>query len=536
MDTWFSEAPEPDHRREQDIRRRKGPLDAREAEVEDPELVRLERDAQEACDRAVKESLEAVSRAKEAAAAQDKAELNEQKAAFRRGISAWETPGPSEPDAASSFAERAKRCARRDANEHMARRRERADSLKKAGRRAYEALDAQRRSRLDGVPSMEDPERLRKCRTKVEDIFEEGRAKISRGVSDVSHGETIGDPFHRLNSQYQDVAEEERRSRQDAETATTERRDTVLGLFEQFARDILGNRGPQPPSDAPQEKETPPGLVERTKTAVAFRMMTYAMDGVAPGSGALARHLKLFWETGEALTGDGPVRITVPLEGTGVGVTLTNAGRRPRLRFDPAFGDQPTIGPEAAPGTRPADRRSSADARESEPAPADFRRGRDSDSMAPRSPTAFGPRDDAADPRVGAVALSVKTGRWRVTAEPGWWRPAGLENNGPREFAELDTAEFLLVTVYGDMRGLHGRDLAVHGLILAQRALHQRVFDPRRPESAKTSAQWLRRIGAVILCDRGLGLAAYIDVDPRTREPSCEAIAVLSADVAPPPA
>jgi hypothetical protein len=97
----------------------------------------------------------------------------------------------------------------------------------------------------------------------------------------------------------------------------------------------------------------------------------------------------------------------------------------------------------------------------------------------------------------------------------------------------LAPAEFLLVVVYGDMRQLHGFDLAVHGLILAQRALHQRAFDPRTPASARTSAQWLRRIGAVILCDLRLGLAVHIDVDPRTRVPSCRKIGVVTTDAVP---
>jgi hypothetical protein len=125
-----------------------------------------------------------------------------------------------------------------------------------------------------------------------------------------------------------------------------------------------------------------------------------------------------------------------------------------------------------------------------------------------------GPAELSSQPGTGAPAESAFVSDVRSDAVMG-----------------LDPAEFLVVIIYADIRSLHGHDLAIYGLNLARRALHRRLFDPRRPKSVRTSALWLRRIGVVILYDRMLGLAVYIDVDLRTHEPSCTAIGVLTADV-----
>ncbi|KAB2380133.1 hypothetical protein [Actinomadura montaniterrae] len=544
------------------------------------ELARVARDAQDACDDVVAEFGEPVSRAEAEGEDQDAAELRDLKAAFSREVAAWEVPGSPEGGPSSSFEERAEQCARRDADLQMARREERAESLRLFKKEASDALDAQEQSQLEALSRRDEPERLREDEAEVKEAFDRGRAKLAGDGCEGSGVETVADPFSELNDCYQKAADEERRSREAPEKATRERKDAVLESFGRSADDAEADRrppsdlapelAPDPASEPAPDGEGAPGFVERAKSAIMFRAITYAMDGIAPGAGATARYLKTIWETGEALTGDGPVRITIPI-GDDLGVTLADSGRGLRLRFDVAFGDLPSIGPEGTPTTGKS-------------------------------------RADATVPDVGAIAISVKTGEWRNATEPPrrakpavpeverpggtarWYgpgeaptpgapaaEPANTVETRPETFGEfrepwserphlpipgrpdqgppepgaaaesafvsevrpdavvgLDLAEFLVVVVYADIRNLHGHDLAVYGLNLARQALHRRLFDTRRPKSMRTSAQWLRRIGVVILYDRVLGLAVYIDVDLRTHEPSCKNIGVLTTDVVPP--
>ncbi|WP_165970487.1 hypothetical protein [Actinomadura sp. 6K520] len=609
MPSWPSDAPKPDRRREVSDRAADTPVEeTRENKALERELSQVESAAREACEEVVDKFAETVHRAKK----EDAEEIRELETVFREKMAAWEAYEPSAGDASSVFVERAKRSAREDADQHRVRRQERVQSLAGIARRACETLDDQQLSELYGFHQLgladrrasENKERILRHKKEIKGIFDRGRTSIDLYMGSENR-QADADPFAELDARYQRLAEEERLSRRAVDTATPERKDAVLETFGRRIREIFGNRGLEAPPDARPEEKTTPGLVERAKPTIMFRALTCAMDAFEPGLGRLALRIKMVWEAGEALTGKGPTRITIPLEY--VGVTVTDAKGNPRLRFDLAFGDIPTIGPEAAPTTSGLDSGASTATGETQLPPglkrAYFVQEEGSASFSLRRPTEFGVLTKDAHLDVGVVPLSLDTGRWRVAAEPRWRRPDEFEGDRPsrrpspeplfpearaaaadtageawpgtpeavpespsarwgvdsadpadpppprgpgpggsagqgekpgpvhgaglRDFADLDPAEFLLVIVYVDMRGLQGFDLAVHGLILAQRALHQHVFSPRRPGSAKTSAQWLRRIGAVMLCDHRLGLAAHIDVDLRTRKPSCRDIGVL---------